>query len=97
MERRADEAGIGDSYRGLHRFVNRLCLSVALNLHCFRGGLGEYPQETQKSPNLRRIFAPTLVFCDISGTTLKKPDFAATFYIERVERSMRAGTVRVNL
>jgi len=34
----------------------------------------------------------SLVFCDICGSTkavLKKPDLAATFFIERVERSMR--------
>ena len=31
------------------------------------------------------------MFCDIDGTT-KKNQFAATLYIERVERSIRAGT-----
>jgi hypothetical protein len=39
-----------------------------------------------------RFFIHWLVSCDIYGTTkpvLKKPDFAATFFFERVEGSMR--------
>lgn len=32
---------------GSWKLANRLCLAVALNLRCFSGGLGEYPQKPE--------------------------------------------------